>query len=840
MPESTAPPSDGITDPNTVRPSADPREWPSDEQDTITPEKTPAQRTQSGTRTHTKAQTKKRQRDSLGLAHSHDHNQESNQENFKAKKSKSDRSKKPNEFGIDDIDDYFYPPIYGEGETEADGDPMYYECRWCRKVYKKGEGTRGNLVKHRDGDKHRTPCPRRTDAILAGANLPLTAKEIAAKKPEEENGVTLKSAAQDGKFDPKVFKQLILIWLIRNSLSWTHIDNPLLLSAFGYARADFKLYNSGAWAASETNKLHINLQGQIIRKLNNLVSKITLIHDVWSTKGIPHAFMGVSAAFVTADWKFEITHLGFKFIPRIQKRKSLAVPLANIITNSSLHTKITQTFDFDSHSAKLAAEVDELILQKTGTHFNSSDNHIQCFCRNISLILTAGLKAISIGEDGLIKSKKSTLGFLPSSVEIVDRYEDVELSDRFEENDGAENQQSEDEESQPRGLTSVNGGSKVAAASRIQGSQQSSVNKIKSVFKKIDFVIQKITGSVTKRAEFEALSKELDHSEPALVAGHGARWDIKFLSRDRAYQRRQIIDKLLKSEKERQGRHGGKNFYQDIEISEDDWEIVKEFNEVLSEFYSIIERMEGEISSAGMMFVEYRSLKTYLTKKMNESSIEIDFKIMFSVMIEQIEKNLTDALNCDLVLLATIVNPTYRLSMFQMWFPSHHPRAHTLIQTEFNKKSIDYNHLNNSTANEIITTDRNQHERGDQLDIDELELFPDSFNTSSTVRVGDELSVYLGGKYKWPITQVNQPLKWWKEHADEFPILSLLARDYLGCCSTTTSIEGCFSKAIDVCCNAQDGNTVRNIERYVDSDLWLFRNRIYPVGELEIPEPIFT
>ncbi|POW07509.1 hypothetical protein PSHT_09921 [Puccinia striiformis] len=42
MPESTAPPSDGITDPNTVRPSADPREWPSDEQDTITPEKTPA------------------------------------------------------------------------------------------------------------------------------------------------------------------------------------------------------------------------------------------------------------------------------------------------------------------------------------------------------------------------------------------------------------------------------------------------------------------------------------------------------------------------------------------------------------------------------------------------------------------------------------------------------------------------------------------------------------------------------------------------------------------------------------------------------------------------------
>jgi hypothetical protein len=52
--------------------------------------------------------------------------------------------------------------------------------------------------------------------------------------------------------------------------------------------------------------------------------------------------MGISAAYVTNNWNFKITHLGLKFIAWMQyKGKYLAVPFANIISKTSLHTKIS-------------------------------------------------------------------------------------------------------------------------------------------------------------------------------------------------------------------------------------------------------------------------------------------------------------------------------------------------------------------------------------------------------------------------------------------------------------------------------------------------------------------
>ncbi|PLW30842.1 hypothetical protein PCASD_15944 [Puccinia coronata f. sp. avenae] len=77
----------------------------------------------------------------------------------------------------------------------------------------------------------------------------------------------------------------------------------------------------------------------------------------------------------------------------------------------------------------------------------------------------------------------------------------------------------------------------------------------------------------------------------------------------------------------------------------------------------------------------------------------------------------------------------------------------------------------------------------------EVDYFPDTVEVSSD----DEISIYLGGKYKLPTSQANFPLKWWKEHSAEFPKLSLLARDYLACTATSASVERCFSAAADIC-----------------------------------------
>ncbi|KNF01262.1 hypothetical protein PSTG_05619 [Puccinia striiformis f. sp. tritici PST-78] len=161
-------------------------------------------------------------------------------------------------------------------------------------------------------------------ATRSGAKLPLTAKEILAKSVADTQGA-MKKFVWTAKYDTKTSNQIIVMWLICNSLPWSPIEDLVLRVAFTYVRQGVKL-NSRVWAVTEAHRLYCNLQGQVIHMLNNLGSKVTLIHDVWTTKGNRHAFMGISAAYVTADWQFKIVHLGLKYIAWTHKGSFLAIP----------------------------------------------------------------------------------------------------------------------------------------------------------------------------------------------------------------------------------------------------------------------------------------------------------------------------------------------------------------------------------------------------------------------------------------------------------------------------------------------------------------------------------
>jgi hypothetical protein len=137
-----------------------------------------------------------------------------------------------------------------------------------------------------------------------------------------------------------------------------------------------KLY-SCTWAATEAHRLYLNLQEKIMPKPNVSIhhffclisiithsikhaykslgeqsanSKITIIHDIWTTKGNHHAFMGIAEAYITDDWVFWLCHLGMKYISWTHKGKYLAVPFANILTKSSLHKKISHFFSSSINS----------------------------------------------------------------------------------------------------------------------------------------------------------------------------------------------------------------------------------------------------------------------------------------------------------------------------------------------------------------------------------------------------------------------------------------------------------------------------------------------------------
>jgi hypothetical protein len=99
--------------------------------------------------------------------------------------------------------------------------------------------------------------------------------------------------------------------------------------------------------------------------------------------------------------------------------------------------------------------------------------------------------------------------------------------------------------------------------------------------------------------------------------------------------------------------------------------------------------MEGDHSSACLMLREYKHIIEFLTKQRNYSS-KSEFHSLIDKMIQKTTVYLNEALQCNAVLLATMLNPAYQLSVFQLWFKSCHSYAKCLLQDQFNQCKAEH------------------------------------------------------------------------------------------------------------------------------------------------------
>ena len=167
--------------------------------------------------------------------------------------------------------------------------------------------------------------------------------------------------------------------------------------------------------------------------------------------------------------------------------------------------------------------------------------------------------------------------------------------------------------------------------------------------------------------------------------------------------------------------------------------------------------MEGDISSGSMMLGKYWGIIASLKKKLT-SATEEEFQPMLVKMISQTEKYLNEALNWNTIILATILNPRYRLLIFWTWYPTHHSYAESLITSKFNFKKIDYEE--NLTTNQLPASQNPleyEKEIPRKRELENADLFPETIEGPTT-----ELLIYLSGKFKQPTSQAHEALQWWK------------------------------------------------------------------------------
>ncbi|KAI9602633.1 hypothetical protein H4Q26_001924 [Puccinia striiformis f. sp. tritici PST-130] len=201
--------------------------------------------------------------------------------------------------GFDHPRVYFFP--IGQGPKQ-DENSEAFACRWCPNKYLARNQLNFNLRVHRNGavskGNTRAPCAGRSKAIAAGANLPPTAAQLSAeaKKPDGATN-TIIAYTTRGMFDNTTLNKLIVIWLVRHSLPWLQIEDFHLRVCFDYATHSSQL-RSRIWAALHAHELYLEHQAQVIKDIKESNSMISLVSDVWTTKGSHKAFVGISCSYV--------------------------------------------------------------------------------------------------------------------------------------------------------------------------------------------------------------------------------------------------------------------------------------------------------------------------------------------------------------------------------------------------------------------------------------------------------------------------------------------------------------------------------------------------------------
>ncbi|KAH9449445.1 hypothetical protein Pst134EB_020267 [Puccinia striiformis f. sp. tritici] len=497
--------------------------------------------------------------------------QDSDEENSKVtgcKKKDPTRDKD----GTDHARLYFYPQ--GKGPNQEAGDPTW-ACRWCNNKFAISGGSYWNLKCHRDGVKIknslRSACAGRLKCIEAGANLPPTVAERLKALNHPSTGAvpgTLIGYVTKGRFtfDNKTLNKLLVIWIVRQSLPWLQMEDFHLRVAFDYTLVNTSL-NSRIWAALHAHQLYLEQRAQVLQGIRDSDSRISLVSDVWTTKGSHKAFVGMSVCYITPDWKYVCRHLAMKYVSWHHNGKYLASPFANVLVKHGLHQKITHTTDSGSNNFTMAKGVAAIFCQ-TDKPFPF-------------LYTIAEEEVAELVDEEIVEVDREII----EEVEInpIDAEPAVREPGWEEEFDDADDVDLGGEES-----------------------------GIGFTLKKVDYICRRIASSPQKEAEWKLWAAEFRYTGPGLIGAYGIRWNIVYDSRDRAYEGRKVIRQLLENESDRStGKSADSHFFRGYELSSKEWEDVNKLNLILKEFWELTKKMEGDGPMWSSKSVRHQKIQSF-------------------------------------------------------------------------------------------------------------------------------------------------------------------------------------------------------------------------------------
>ncbi|PLW20670.1 hypothetical protein PCANC_07390 [Puccinia coronata f. sp. avenae] len=503
---------------------------------------------------------------------------------------------------------YFYPPGLGPNQDSLS---TSWACQWFKKEYVALGGSYYNLKAHRDGAMVkglvRSACQGRLKAIEAGGNFPPSVSELVSQKATSQ---------------PAGVGTLIAF------ATKGKFDNNTL----NHLIVTWIIQQSLPWLRIKDFHLYV--------AFDHAVHNYQLHSWIWAASQACQLYL----------------ELRTQVIKDIMESKSKILLVSDVWTTKG------------SNNFTMAKGVAAILRKFDATRWDVQNNHHRCVCHVIALIFGAGLKALKLPTK-MVRAKKEDHPFPlletiikedepeeTTNQEIVEVGKTVDLSD-----DEVDPEDAEEGLAQP-GWEWDNEDDK---------SNQCDEKGIGYTLKKIDYICCQIALSPQKRSEWKLCASKLEFKGRGLIAGYRIRCNIDYDSRERAYEGRRVITKLLEKEDDKYaGKSAADHFLKSYALGAKEWEDVNNLNNVLKEFLDMTKQMKGDYPKLSMVLYKYIWLQDSLSKQ-KQAAMSTSLEAMFDPMLEITNKYTTLALNCDTVILATFLHPAWRMMLFNDCYKSH-------------------------------------------------------------------------------------------------------------------------------------------------------------------------
>ncbi|KAA1111713.1 hypothetical protein PGT21_009492 [Puccinia graminis f. sp. tritici] len=347
--------------------------------------------------------------------------------------------------------------------------------------------------------------------------------------------------------------------------------------------------------------------------------------------------------------------------------------------------------------------------------------HIRCFCHKLALIVNVGLQALSLKILPPKKEKASVLGFFPVLGRMVEEDEqDLGVQDLPVDVEGAKktsppinlaidsnsdygNADDKTSDKGPEESEKIDSDHETTSAAHLRHAK---TTKLKELTEELDVVIKQITRSAAQRSNFDLTAQKLNVKVAPLIAGYGIRWNIRYQSHHKAIEAREVIDQILKDNQQ----HNSSEIFSNAYFSPRDWKELDNLNCELEVYSKLTSEMEGNSLTGTHVLPKYLELKESLTTKIEASAETSSLYPMYQAMLKRVDKYLNKAMECDTLVIATILHPCYRMHIFELAFGTESDEAVNCLkrlQKEYDqtKENIESNKPPENT-NEIVEVEK--------------------------------------------------------------------------------------------------------------------------------------